>query len=147
MEPWGLLGALGNKRGEATSAWLLPAMPELLGYPQGIPPLPTPSPGSGEGFVGEHHFVPCFHLSDLAPWLFNEAMLGSWHSLQIGGRAGRGRTEGSGLTCWAPVSSWALQQAEQPYSLALRLASLHPAAPAPCGLQMRRQPSARKGRA
>lgn len=65
METWGLLGALGNKRGEATSAQLLSAMPELLDYPQGIPPLPSPSPGFGEGFVGEHQFVSCFHLSDL----------------------------------------------------------------------------------
>lgn len=62
VKPWGLLGALGNKRGEAISAWLLPAMPELLEYPQGIPPFPPPSPGFGEGSVGEHHFVPCFHF-------------------------------------------------------------------------------------
>ena len=43
MEPWGLLGTLGNKRGEATSALLLSAVPELLGYLQGIPPLPPPA--------------------------------------------------------------------------------------------------------
>lgn len=43
MEPWGLLGALGNKRGGAISAGLLSAMPELLGYPQGIPPLHHPA--------------------------------------------------------------------------------------------------------
>lgn len=109
MEPWGLLGALGNKRGEATSAQLLSAVPELLGYPQGIPPLPPCSTGFGEGFVGEHYSVPCFRVSGLALRLFNEAKLRSWHSLQIGGRAGQGRAKGSGLTCWAPVSCCASQ--------------------------------------
>lgn len=47
--------------------------------------LPSPSPGFGEGFVGEHHFVPSFHF--IAPWLFHEATRGAGILYRLG--AGR----------------------------------------------------------